>query len=390
MSEPLTVAVVGSCITRDNFNRRFNPGYKRWYAVGSTTNQSSMIALMSPAVDEPWEPVEEMKPYGLWNVHSDLSREILDLLPAEQPDFLVLDFFGDIHFGVLRLPDGRYVTDNRWRLRKTDLYRRLMEDSGAVALRWQDDADAYFDLWAEAMDRFAAYVAERCPRTRVVVHCGFNAVEVLRSGKSVPSPLGPGGREGKAARVEARQGNAFWKRLNEHARTSYGWEHIDLSDEYYVTFPEHPWGAFDVHYTMDYYRRFQAEMHHLALREELPADLAARVDAVSEAAAHRVRDELAWWRAADRQRARAAKEAARPRWRRMLRPGPREALPARPRVPGDDHVQLAGLRHALDDETWERVAELPRSADEHVAWIREVEEARAARAALRRSASARS
>jgi hypothetical protein len=390
MSEPLTVAVVGSCITRDNFNRRFNPGYKRWYAVGSTTNQSSMIALMSPAVDEPWEPVEEMKPYGLWNVHSDLSREILDLLPAEQPDFLVLDFFGDIHFGVLRLPDGRYVTDNRWRLHKTDLYRRLLEDPGAVALRWQDDADAYFDLWTDAMDRFAAYVAERCPRTRVVVHCGFNAVEVLRSGKRVPSPLGPAGRQGKAARAEARQGNAFWKRLNEHARTSYGWEHIDLSGEYYATFPEHPWGAFEVHYTMDYYRRFQAEMHHLALREELPADLSARVDAVSDAAAHRIQDELAWWRAAERQRARAAKEAARPRWRRMLRPGPRETLPARPGVPGDDHVQLAGLRDALDEETWERVAELPRSADDHVAWIREVEEARAARAALKRSASERS
>jgi hypothetical protein len=74
----------------------------------------------------------------------------------------------------------------------------------------------------------------------------------------------------------------------------------------------------------------------------------------------------------------------------MLRPGPRETLPARPGVPGDDHVQLAGLRDALDEETWERVAELPRSADDHVAWIREVEEARAARAALKRSASERS
>ena len=265
-----------------------------------------------------------------------------------------------------------------------------MEDSGAVALRWQDDADAYFDLWAEAMDRFAAYVAERCPRTRVVVHCGFNAVEVLRSGKSVPSPLGPGGREGKAARVEARQGNAFWKRLNEHARTSYGWEHIDLSDEYYVTFPEHPWGAFDVHYTMDYYRRFQAEMHHLALREELPADLAARVDAVSEAAAHRVRDELAWWRAADRQRARAPR---RPRVRagagccgpdlaRLSRRG--RACPATTTCSSRGCGTPSTMRPGSG---W---LQLPRSADEHVAWIREVEEARAARAALRRSASARS
>jgi hypothetical protein len=387
MSEPLTVAILGSCITRDNFNRRFNPDYKRWYAVGSTTNQSSMIALMSPAVDEPWEPVQEMKPYGLWNVHSDLSREILELLPAEQPDFLMLDFFGDVHFGVLRLPDGRFVTDNRWRLHRTDLYRRLLDERGAVALRWQDDEDAYFELWTEAMDRFAAYVAEHCPRTRVVVHYGFNALEVLRSDEGAPGPLGPAGRPGKAARIEARKGNAFWRRLNEHARSAYGWEHINLSDEYYVTFAEHPWGSFDVHYTMDYYRRFQAELHRLALREELPAELATRVDAVAEAAAQRIQDELAWWRAADRQEPRPVEEAARPRWRRILRPAPAETVPAGPSDAGEDRARLAELREVLDEETWERVAELPRSADEHLALIRQIGEARAA---LRRSASARS
>ncbi len=375
---PRTVSVVGSCITRDNFNRRFNPEYKSWYAVGPTTNQSSMIALMSPPVDEPWEPVEEMKPYGLWNVESDLSREILELLPAEQPDFVILDFFGDVHFGVLRLGDGRYVTDNRWRLRKTDLYQRLRADPRTAALRWQDDPGAYFALWVDAMDRFAAYVAEHCPRTRVVVHCGFNAVHVLRAGDSLPRQLAPAGPEGRAARAMGRRGNAFWTRLNEHAKTAYGWEHIDLSHEYYATFVDHPWGAFDVHYTLDYYRRFQAELHRLALHDELPAELSAQVDAVADAAAQRIHDELAWWRAADRAEARAAEEAQRPRWRRILKPGPGVSVPPRPSEPGADRVLLDGLRGALDEETWGRVAELSESADDHVAWIREVREARAA------------
>ena len=386
-SEPLTVAVVGSCITRDNFNRHFNPDYKRWYAVGATTNQSSMIALMSPPVNEPWEAVKPLKPYGLWNVQSDLTREILTLLPEEQPDFLVLDFFGDIHFGVLRMPDGRFVTDNRWRLHKTDLHQRLTDDPRTVRLRWQDDADGYFALWAEAMDRFAAYVAEHCPRTRVVVHCGFNAVDVLRPGKRVPGRLGGTSDKGKAARREAKQGSAFWARLNQHARTAYGWEHIDLSREYYATFTEHPWGAFDVHYTMDYYRRFQAELHRLALRAELPGDLADRVDAVANAAAKRIRRELAWCRAMERHEAEVAESAARPLWRRVLQRAPQGEPPARPSGPGRDHVLLARLRDDLDADTWARVAELTSSADEHVAWIREIYEARAE---LRRAKAARS
>lgn len=383
MTEPRTVAVLGSCITRDNFNRTFNPDYKNWYAVGATTNQSSMIALMSPPVLEPWEPVQEMKPYGLWNVASDLTREVLGLLAEEPPDFLILDFFGDIHFGVLRLGDGRYVTDNRWRIHKTDLHQRLVADPATTRIRWQDDEDAYFALWVEAMDRFAVHVAEHCPRTRVVVHGGFNAVEVLRPGRSIPGPLGPAGAEGRPLRVEARRGSAFWARLNAHARTAYGWEGIDLSDEWYVTFAEHPWGAFEVHYTLDYYHRFQAELHRLALHDELSPGLAARVDAVADAASGRVRGELAWWRARDAQRARDRAEAKRPRWKRTLKPAPQVTLPPRPADPGEDHALLAALKGELDDSAWQRVAELTRSADEHVAWLRSVGEAKDAKA-LRR------
>ena len=34
-----------------------------------------------------------------------------------KPRYLILDWFGDVHFGVARLPDGRYFTDNRWKVR---------------------------------------------------------------------------------------------------------------------------------------------------------------------------------------------------------------------------------------------------------------------------------
>lgn len=375
MREPRQVAVLGSCITRDNFNSRFNADYKRWFRVGPTTNQSSMIALMSPPVDEPWEPVREMKPYGLWNVHSDLSREIHGLLAQDQPDYLVLDFFGDIHFGVLETADGRYLTNNRWRLHKTDLYQRLKDDAGTRVLRWEDDEDGYFELWVDAMDRFAELVARECPATRVVVHCGFNAREVMEEGRQLPSVLGP---RGKPARARARRANQFWKRINDHAATAYGWRHIDLREEWYVSFAEHPWGPFEVHYTMDYYHRFQAEMHRLTLRDELAGDLAARVDEVADASAARVREELAHWRRLGQQLdAQDDRPPAAP-WRRLLG-RPRRRVGSRPPLgTGEDHDLLATLGGELDTDAHERVAQLPSSADEHVAWIREVWERRLA------------
>lgn len=364
---PRSVAVLGSCITRDNFNSRFNPGYKRWFKVGPTTNQSSMIALMSPPVEEPWEPVAPMVDYGMWNVRSDLSREILDLLRTEQPDVIVLDFFGDVHFGVVRTADGRYLTNNRWRLHKTDLFDRLKGDPATTFLRWQDDRDGYFALWTEAMDRFAAHVAEHCPDALVVLHCGFDVSSTIASGESTPGPFGPPRR-----RAAARRRTAFWRQLHEHARDAYGWQEIDLGREHYVTFADHPWGAMEVHYTADYYPRFLAELNHLVLRDELDPESAAAVDALSAAASARVRAEVAWWRARKQAERDAAAARERPWWKRALRPRRAARVPAPP-VGGEDHRMLEELRHRLDDDTFTRVRALVDTADEHVAWLRAVE-----------------
>lgn len=370
---PLTVAVLGSCITRDNFNTRFNPDYKRWYVVGATTNQSSMIALMSPPVDEPWQPVKPMERYGRWNVASDLSREILTLLAEAPPDLLVLDFFGDVHFGVVRMADGRYVTDNRWKLPKTDLYARLKADPATEFLSWRTDEEGYFALWTEAMDRFAAYVARHCPQTRVVVHWGFDVAAVLRPAKPFPVPARfPG--------LRARKVNAFWARLSAHASTAYGWESIDLRDEWYVSFTEHPWGAFQVHYTMDYYRRFQAELHRIALRDRVDPELAERLDVLGRAAHRRVMRELTHWRALGRRQPQPAGRLAQAR--RWLR---RTAESLAPPPTGERPRQLlAELEPDLDPADFERVAQLVQSADEHAAWIREVWQCRLAAQATAR------
>lgn len=359
-----TVSVLGSCITRDNFNSRFNPGYKRWYTVGATTNQSSMIALMSPPIDEPWEPLEPMQPYGLWNVGSDLSREILTLLPQERPDVVVIDFFGDVHFGVLQLADGRYLTDNRWRVRRTDLYERLLAAPGTVRIRWQDDADRYFDLWVEAMDRFAAFMAAELPETQVVVHCGFNVDAIIPRGATLPALMPQPRRRG------ARAGSRFWRRLNEHARTAYGWDHIDLGDEHWVTFADHPWGAMAVHYTFDYYPRFLAELDRVTLRREVDDATAAAIDAVAEAASEHVAAAVRWRRQAVKRRAALAADRERPRWKRLLRPADVPALPAL-----DDGARaeqlLAEVRRRVDEATYPRVEALVTSARAHAEWLRE-------------------
>ncbi len=280
MSE--TVAVAGSCVTRDNFNSTFNPGYKKWFQVELSANQTSMIALMSPPIEVTWQPLREMSDYDRWNITDDLTRQFLPDVALLQPRYLILDWFGDVHFGVARLPDGRYFTDNRWKIQTTDFYRDRSDAGELTRLSHLEDPDGYFALWTESLDRFALRMAETCPETTIVVHRGWNTDRVLVPGRARPIALR---KHKKVFPMDVAKANAFWSRLDDHAVSTYGWDQIDLRDLQAPTYAEHPWGAFYVHYTPDYYHRFLAELLKLSLASRLDLDTLEQISRIEAAAA---------------------------------------------------------------------------------------------------------
>lgn len=277
---PETVSVFGSCVTRDNFNSRFNPGYKDYFEVTLSANQGSVIALMSPPIEEELEFTRDLSDYDRWNVGSDLSRDYLPQVAELQPDYVILDFFGDVHFGVARLPDGRYLTDNRWKTHFTEFYARHREAGSLTILNHIRDPDAYFDLWTEALDRFAAYVSRECPRTVVVVHRGYNTGRVLVPGTPRPLSLRA---HAKLSAFDVKGANAFWARLDDYAIATHGWTSIDLRGLEAPSYDEHPWGPFWVHYTPDYYHRFLAELHKISLRRRVDTATWAEIEQIEVA-----------------------------------------------------------------------------------------------------------
>jgi hypothetical protein len=294
-----SVAVAGSCLTRDNFNRRFNPGHDEFYEVTATSNHSSIIALMSPPIEADFEPLRPMSRYDRWNVRADLSREFLGRLAEAQPDLLLLDFQGDVRFGVAQLPDGRYFTDHHWKTRDTDFYARL-RDSGALTLHTpREDRDGYFALWTEAMARFAAYVEEVSPLTHVVVHRGHHARRIAVAGRPRPVPLQ---RYERFREFDLAEADAWWARLDDHAISTFGWDQIDLRDVGSPTYPKHPWGAFYGHFTPDYYHRFMAELTKISLGRQLGPEARRRIELVERAATEPWRRRLAEEKAVSRAR----------------------------------------------------------------------------------------
>ncbi|MET3961449.1 hypothetical protein ABIE44_001383 [Marmoricola sp. OAE513] len=306
MSAPRTVAVCGSCTSRDNFSSRFNPDYARWFDVTADVFQTSIISLMSPPLEDADIPELLEGPgtgsdgadvdYQVRITREDVTRAFLAKLAEAQPDYLVLDFFADVHFGAVQLPDGRHVTNNRWMLWPTAYYARLKDQGELTPLKIFKDPDAYLATWSEALDRFATFVAEHCPETRVVVHRGLYVDEAVVKGRPRPVPV----RELRKLRpVNVARANKLWARLDDYALGTYGashgWTAIDLREEGYMSSAEHPWKPFWVHYTPTYYHRFLAEMLTLDLERDLDPEDWAQVRGIADSAHERAVNQAVRW-----------------------------------------------------------------------------------------------
>ncbi len=123
---------MGSCVTRDNFNSRFNPGYKKMFETVLMQNQSSLISLMSPPVPISEAEIGPGTAYDRWNVATDFSKEFLAELERVQPRYLILDFFGDVHFGVLEISAGHWVTEQPLEALEDPVLRSAQSSGGAA------------------------------------------------------------------------------------------------------------------------------------------------------------------------------------------------------------------------------------------------------------------
>ena len=279
---PASVAVLGSCITRDNFNSRFNPGYKHWYSCDLLQNQSSLISVMAPTSEPELVPTKDFDSEGMRRLRSDFDKSFLADLVALQPDHLLIDHFGDVHLGVVEFDGQTHVTDNRWTVQHTTWYQEM---TAAGRLRKVDqvvDADEYLELWRDAARRFADFVATNLPHTQVIVHRGHSTDRLRLPGKPGTVALH---RARGSKKFDLDEVNGRWQQLDEELIALLGAEVIDLTDTEWATFDDHPWGPFHVHYTSEYYPAFLGALHRLRLQRTASADVVAMLDEITEAQA---------------------------------------------------------------------------------------------------------
>lgn len=91
------IAIIGCCYSRDPFNSKFTD-YKKDLAVSSEYFQSSLISLMQKPCTEKLLSIVDVEQKM---VIQELKRELLPMIASNKPDYILVDFFTDLRFGII-------------------------------------------------------------------------------------------------------------------------------------------------------------------------------------------------------------------------------------------------------------------------------------------------
>lgn len=250
-SLPISVAVLGSCATRDVFNRNFCPDYPKFFKCVTSQLQGSLMSVLSEPFDLPDQDLAGLNAASARDVRSETKRELRKQLSIQQPEYLIVDMFGDVRFGIAKLKNGAIVTRNEWKLAKTQYYKNN------VAEELFPRNEEFFHKWCEAAQATRSHIRRVSPKTRIILH-DVEFVKEFRKSDGTITKL-PGEEYFETL-------NRWWRRLNTYFAENIADDVIRVRNEATFSFEEHPWGSYGVHHELNYHARFLTQLTQIALQ----------------------------------------------------------------------------------------------------------------------------
>jgi hypothetical protein len=248
------VDIIGSCVSRDVFNSRFTTNYKDHVEVEETVYQTALPSLLS---QEPVPGITELhkaKNVFIQTLNEEYSGNNLPRVIDSRPDFIIFDFFADVHMGVTRKV-GRYVTRNHMAFQAPSDADEYFEDKGAnVPERMRFEDDEYCQLAIESLKRLRDQLRSALPETGLIINSArFSTTYKDKGGAVIDFP--------DAKRLH--QKNQAWSLLDEIAANELDAQRISHDSTLFVASSSHPWGLHPVHYTQAYYDNLWAKLHRI-------------------------------------------------------------------------------------------------------------------------------
>lgn len=242
-----SIAVIGSCVTRDNFNTKFNNDYKERYQCSTLQNQSSIVSIMSPSVSVHDDCFSDLDQWSEKDTLRDFRKEILHEIEHNKPDVIIFDMFTDARFLCLKVDDS-FVTLNEWKLEKSNHYNKLINNE---RVGFSIDENMFLSLFKESIIRLKEFLTKTCPDTKIVLHSARGVDKYLDKDEL---------KDFNSAFVNTL--NQRWAKLDNLFIEVFSPIVIDLfSGNKFFGDAEHPWGCSMVHYQKNYYNTFISELN---------------------------------------------------------------------------------------------------------------------------------
>lgn len=256
----VSVAALGSCVSRDPFNTLFNPSYKDFFKMDAYQFQMSIISLMSNPIrynSEDYVFEKKVSENSDWHFRTELNKRFLNDLVAVSPDYLIIDFYTDVLFGVIEVDDS-YLSNKKEIFSKNKLWEKLHLGQ---SINVQEDFDIYFNLFKKSFDKFMLKKKKYLPNTKIVINKARFTNEYWDDVKKEIITFG----NKNSGYYDIL--NHYWSELDNYVISTYNTEAIEYNKKYYAD-PNYRFGGLHtVHYKNNFYEDFQLKLLAIVFRD---------------------------------------------------------------------------------------------------------------------------
>lgn len=260
MTNQRGVAVYGSCVSRDNFNSKFNPNYKDKYAVTLLQNQSSFVSAVAKPVSGMDSQLDGLSDWSKETVLTDLQKNFLTDYAKLKQDIVIVDNFSDVRFGYTEI-FGTQVTHNVWHIGTSKFEDQF---TGVKDIKPTDDLEAYLKMYRKAVKVFVTQIKAANPHALIILNCARAASDESDGTTTTKD------------KYNLAHFNTAWEALDKaFIETVPGCKTIHVDPDKIIGWDKHPWGAGYVHYIPAFYGEFLAKLNIL-VAEHKPRSLRGR------------------------------------------------------------------------------------------------------------------
>lgn len=260
--DKIKVAAIGSCVTRDNFNSKFISDYKDHYEIIYYQHQISIVSLMAEPIPYLQTDINNIKTHEQRHLETELSKSFFNTMILNQPDYLVLDLYGDVFHGVQKV-ENSYLTYRPYLFSKTDVYNKL-DKADVISL--YKNSKRFLEIWKKAVNELFRYMKEYVPNCKIVLNKARLATQ-YKDEKSGEIKFIFDNK--KVRKLDVDLHNFWWRRLDRYIENNFDVQVIDYEDHDYLANENHSWKLSYGHFVDDFYKDFTKKFRTIIAENKL-------------------------------------------------------------------------------------------------------------------------